>query len=331
MRNEAEESEEPTAQSSEIGTVSKIPDEDKQNGENQEIDFKEHNVKANNCITPDNKIKTETPNEAEESEEPLALSSEIGTVSKIPDEDKQNGENQEIHFIEHNGEANNCVTPDDKIETETPNEADESEEPTAQSSEIGTVSKIPDEDKQNGENQEIDFIEHNGEANNCVTPDDKIETETPNEAEESEEPTAQSSEIGTVSKIPDEDKQNGENQEIHFIEHNGEANNCVTPDDKIETETPNEAEKSEEPTAQSSEIGTVSKITDEDKQNGEKQKIDFKEHYDEANNCVTPDDKIETETQNETEESEEPPAQHQKLRQLVKSQMRINKMVKTKK
>ena len=311
--NEAEESEEPTAQSSEIGTVSKIPDEDKQNGENQEIDFKEHNVKTNNCITPDNKIKTETPNEAEESEEPLALSSEIGTVSKIPDEDKQNGENQEIDFKEHNGEANNCVTPDNKIKTETPNEAEESEEPLALSSEIGTVSKIPDEDKQNGENQEIDFKEHNVKANNCITPDNKIKTETPNEAEESEEPLALSSEIGTVSKIPDEDKQNGENQEIDFKEHNGEANNCVTPDNKIKTETPNEAEESQEPTAQSSEIGTVSKIPDEDKQNGEKQKIDFKEHNDEANNCVTLDEKIETETPNEAGESEKPPAQSSEI------------------
>ena len=171
------ESGDPT-QSSESGIVSVILDEDKQNGENPKIDFKEHNNEPNNehtqeitdlkCVTSDDKIETETPNEAEESEEQPAQSSEIGTVSAIQDKDKQNGENQEI---EHNDEVNNCVTPDDKV---IPKEAGDSEEKVAQSSEIGTVIVIPNEDKQNGENQEKHFNEQNDKHNNEVTHKEKV-------------------------------------------------------------------------------------------------------------------------------------------------------------
>ena len=129
-----------------------IPDDNKQSGEIAEIPSNKCNDEPNNegrqkemtevnCITTDNNTQTETSSLGE-----LIQSSENGTFSVIPDEDKLNGENQEIDFKEHNDEANNDhtqeiteanrVTSDDKIETETPNEAGVSDERPAQSSEI---------------------------------------------------------------------------------------------------------------------------------------------------------------------------------------------------
>ena len=53
----------------------------------------------------------------------------------------------------------------------------------------------------------------------------------------SEELVAQSSEDGTVSIIPDDSKQNGENHEIHFNETRDKANNEVTRKEKTEATT----------------------------------------------------------------------------------------------
>ena len=171
------------------------------------------------------KVDTEIKNHKEE----FNLSLEKDTVTMIPDDTKQSdanesnneGEQKEITKV-------NCITPDDQTETETTNENGESREPT-QSSEIGTVSVIQDNDNQNNEKKEIDFKEHNDEANNCVTPDDKI---IPKEAGDSEEQAAQSSEIGSVIVIPDEDK-NGDNQEILFNEQHDKHNNEVTHKEKV--------------------------------------------------------------------------------------------------
>ena len=253
------------------------------------------------------KVDTEMNRQKDE----FDLSLDKDTVTSIPGENKQSGEIAETPFNKQNDDPNtegtqmvvteaNCNTPNNKTGTETSNEGVKSGEPI-QSSAIRTVSVIPNEEKKNSENQEIDSKEHNNEANNedtqkqiteanCVTSDEEIETETTNKVGVSDKPATQSSEINTISIILDEDRQNG-----------------VTSDNKIETETPNEAGVSDKPAAQSSEIRTVSVIPSEEKQNSENQEIDSKEHNNEANNedtqkqiteanCVTSNEEIEMNT-----------------------------------